>query len=536
MTQMCGCPNFGKGLVLQNKVNRQMALPYSLMGAAMSCLLAFAMLLFIASPALASFDIQSLLSGASGSGAATGGQCDQYHGLTNKVVLCMRYTIDQAALVFFNEVFPIFANGVTAVLTIAVVVFGVMITAGMLERPSRDGMVFLVKIAAAGFTVTQIPYLYSMVMSVMDGLVAAVTQFAASGFPAQHCEYLATTWDRVDCMLDVLIGFEYIDNGTALSGTPLPSLSKGILGFLFMSLGASVVGAVIALVGLYVVLSLVFGIVRAIFLYITAVIGMVFIAIIGPMFIPLILFTGTRQYFDAYIKIIISFLLQVTIVFAYLVFMTIAIDTLVYSGNQSFLRTLVGTNDFNASTYEEHGRFNINKWIKLKNEEVVDTTGCGYDGAGRVQRLVEETGPTVRVDGRLPGEEEAGLSVGGTVTPIVRETTDQIMAMGEEAGILPFGNRIPAINWDCMARVTSASSGDTIDQEIFIRMLTLAVMMFVFKSMLDYIPVMANDLSGGFYATPNLYGHVTDTNPIRDVTEPVGNTINQTLVGRRGGG
>lgn len=530
---MIGCQYFGRELVSENKVQQRVFSPsYTFAGIAGVALLSLLTLFLITSPALSG----SLLSSVS-EGGGTAGNCETYHGLTNKIVLCMRYTIDRTALVFFNDVFPIFTNGVTAVLTIAVVLFGVMLTAGMLERPTRDGMVFLVKIAAAGFTVTQIPYLYSMVMSVMDGLVDAVSGFAATGFPAQHCTYLETTWDRVDCMLDILVGFEYPASASAQAGpnavpTPMPSLSKGIFGFLLKALGSSVVGAVIALVGMYVVLSLVFGIVKAIFLYITAVIGMVFVAIIGPMFIPMILFSSTRQYFDAYIKIIVSFILQVTIVFAYLVFMSIAIDTLIYSGEHSFMRTLVGSGDFNDSRYEEHGRFNINKWMDEKNEEVVAGKLCGEDDAGRVQRLIEMSGPTVRIDGRAPGKEEAALAAVGKITPLVRNTTDAVMKKGAESGILPFGNRMPTLNWDCMEQVTNVSSGGSLDQQVFIRMLTLAVMMFVFKSMLDYIPVMANDLSGGFYATPNLYGHVNQQNPIRTVAEPAGEAL-KGLVGRR---
>ena len=487
------------------------------------------------SPAFATFNIGSLLNGHSGSGASGQGNCESYHGLTNKVVLCIRYTIDQAAIVFFQEVFPIFSEAITATLTIAVVLFGVMITAGMLERPSRDGMVFLLKLAASGFLVVQIPYLYTMVMVILDGLVDAVTSFASTGFPAAHCEYLITTWDRVDCMLDILVGFEYPPSGSVTTDphtgpTPMPSLSKGLLGFFMMSMGASVVGLVIALVGIYVLIALVFGIVKAVFLYVTAVIGMVFMAMIGPMFLPLVMFTSTRVYFDAYIKIVISFLLQVTIVFAYLVFMTIAIDTLVYSGSNSFMRTLVGNADFSDSTYEVEGRFNMNRWLDLKNQEVVANQTCGVDVNGRTRRLIEDAGPNTRIDQRLPGEEEMGLELGAGVIPVVRQTTNDLLEAGEEFGILSFGDRLPSINWDCMEQLSGISGTNEIDSAIFIRMLTLAVMMFLFKSMLDYIPLMANDLSGGYYTTPNLYGHVnTEGNPIRSVLETPGNTITQGL-------
>ncbi len=457
--------------------------------------------------------------------------CDEYDGLTNKIVSCIQDTIEEAGERFFDEVFIYFTVGVTAVLTLSVAIFGIMVATGSLERPSRDGMVYLMKLAAAGLIVGQMPYLHGMVISILEGLIDAVTSFISSNFSAPYCQSIETVWDRVDCMVDIIVGFENTQlsagDGTT-EEVAVPSLSKGLLGFLFMSLGGSMLGFAIAIVGLYVVFDLLFGIVKAIFMYLSALIALLFMAILGPIYLPLLLFRFTKQYFDAYIKIIVSLVLQPVIVFAYLVFMTVAMDSIIYSGDSSLMKTLAG-DDFENAEYEVDGRFSISKWLELKNTEVVQNQLCGTRNQNQAVPLLDEGGPNIFADATNNEVDESTVATGMIgETSAAKKLTPAMVERDPSTGAIPFTTVKHSINWDCMTKLVS-DGGDEMDKVVIIKMLTLAVMSMVFSSMLRYLPTLANDLAGGVNATPDLYGHASENNPLRAVTEPAANRATSTI-------
>ena len=451
--------------------------------------------------------------------------CDAQTGLTNKVVECISFAVRSAGDAFFSEFFTFLAVGIGATVTLGIALMGVMITAGGLERPSRDGIVFVIKVSIAGFVLGSMPQIYDMVLAIIQGFMEVVTNFSNANFALAHCEPPATLWDRVDCMFAILIGYD---------GNGIPKLSSGMTGFFFQSLGAGVQGTIVGIAGLYVIIKMLFGIVKALFVYLFALIGLVFMMMIGPIFIPLILFRAGKQYFDHYLKVIISLVLQPVILFGYLVFMVIAIDALIYSSDVSLMKQIAG-DGLTDTAYQVDNpatgvkRFDLGKYIAMKNEDVKNAGGalCGKDDEDNVITLVNDNfASRAYIDKKQ--DEPATAVKAITSMPLFPSTAVRLVdkAMDDKKDDKTLGIELfkkeETLNYECLAKVrtpalpSSAGSGGTMGEYMSIKMLIMAAMMFVLVSMLGYIPTMANDLAGGLYQTPDLHKEATKNLPGAD--------------------
>jgi len=94
-------------------------------------------------------------------------------------------------------------------------------------------------------------------------------------------------------------------------------------------------------------------IIRAFFIYIAGYLGVTFLVIVSPLFIPMVLFKETKQYFDKWAKLLISFALQPVIMLVFIIFSLTAMDMAAFSGNYSIMYRIAGdasrspTFDFN---------------------------------------------------------------------------------------------------------------------------------------------------------------------------------------------
>ena len=75
----------------------------------------------------------------------------------------LRQTIDGAAYTYFDGVYPMLQKAIGAFITLAVVIYGVMLSQGLVERVGRDTIILLFKVAAVTVFTTSSPMRRAMV-------------------------------------------------------------------------------------------------------------------------------------------------------------------------------------------------------------------------------------------------------------------------------------------------------------------------------------------------------------------------------------
>ncbi len=157
-----------------------------------------------------------------------------YAGLTNHIANCVRDTLDSATDDFFDPqtgFYPLVSRAIMAVMTLAIIIFGIMATFGMLEKPGRDSIMLLLKIAAVTFFTTNSDWMYHQVLASMDSAAQSVVSFSpitgnadntGKGFDQVECfknmqdvqnnvdprTTLSGPWLAMDCMIDSVIGIK----------------------------------------------------------------------------------------------------------------------------------------------------------------------------------------------------------------------------------------------------------------------------------------------------------------------------------------
>lgn len=350
-----------------------------------------------------------------GNGIDPPSDCDGFVGVTHRIAGCIRVTIDEGAQRFFDNVYPGLQRAIGAVITLAIVIYGVMIGYGLVEKVGRDTFVLLIKIAAVSYFVTSSPFMFRTVIGAMDAAAAAVISYsppsgAADGAGSDYNQSVCmqamvaaqaaangslpsgsnprpviTPWLGIDCLIDSVIGIKILP--TAGNTAPVGSgewfnktyadtdattqgegPARGLLFFFFSNLQSSVTGGVLAVVGFFFVYGILSLIVRAFFVYIAGYMGVALLVILSPLFLPMILFKETKQYFDKWAKMFIGFAMQPVIILVFIIFSLAAVDLAAFSGNYSIVYQIAGDASRTAP-------FSLNKYL------TVNRTAAGAQAA-----------------------------------------------------------------------------------------------------------------------------------------------------------
>lgn len=404
--------------------------------------------------------------------------------VTEYVVMCVKTVMREAFLKFLNGFYPVVASTITVAMTLCVTLFGVLLVTGIIEKSSRDSFVLLFKLGCILFfvkpsTVTQI---YDMGNDSMDGLTDIVFQFGKGNGGSGRCFDNDTMWDRIDCTLDVLIGTA--KGGGAGAGGGQEGITRGLMHMNFSLMASTGMAAFVGLIGMYTTYQVLMATIKSIHTYLAAIMGLSFILVFAPMFIPMIMFKSTRTYFDKWQRIATSFVLQPVILFGFLSLMLIALEDILISGDGSYLKTVCGEQCAQRDTFP--------------------SKVCSDSGAC----VSKQTGGSTLVD--------IGNSAEGSVKKVkggffgnqapVRASGDTKKRSGLQAaaGSMFFDS----VNMTKMASLSGKGSETEQQKALALSAVALALAAFVFISMLNYIPTLATDLSGGAGEVPNLFHSV----------------------------
>ncbi len=483
--------------------------------------------------------------------------CD-YVGLTNHVAGCIRDTLDNTTDAFFDGIYPIFSRAITGIMTLAVIVFGVMASFGMLEKPGRDSIMLVLKLGMVAWLSTQSDVLYDKVINIMDTTAEAVISFVPDSGPitdnsgavvndfsqvtclkAMHDAQAASTsqpgvsapWIAMDCMIDSVIGIRVATSNPLPAGNLIHAFNerissfesgpaRGLLYLFFSAMQTSIMGVILALIGFVFIWGTINLIIKALFIYLAGYLGLAALMIFAPLFIPMILFQSTKSYFDKWIKLLISFALQPVIILVFVTFTIAAVDLATFSGDYSIMYRLAG----NCSRQQG---FSLNAYLKLPRSEA-NPTGCqpanpAPADAKSVIRKVPTQFAQVKADTVNPVE-LLGSNAGSIVDGLENSKCTKTL-MDADPNLANVCNQNYALqifhdslDWELLARArlpavtvpptaagaTPVTPGQQLSREVMASIIFAAVVVFIMNRLLHVIPMVAYDLIGDFGQSPNL--------------------------------
>lgn len=508
--------------------------------------------------------------------------CTGYVGLTNRIAGCVRDAIDNGAAQFFAEIYPWLRGMISGVMTLAVILYGVLLSYGMVEKVGRDTMILIFKLASVIAFTASSPLLYSSAIGMMDAASSAVVSYAPPSGPADNAgtnfsqntclqnmveqqasngagKAPAGPWLGIDCLLDTVIGIkttnlnapastvkwfnEKFDSADPSQGNE--GMARSYLYIFFSGVQTSIMGLIFAVVGFIFIYGLLMLVVNAFFTYIAGYIGVALMVIVSPIFIPLILFKTTKQYFDKWLKVTFSFALQPVIMLAFVVFSLSAIDFAAFSGNYSIMYRIAGEQTRAA-------KFDMNRYLSMPRD--AQGKESATDLAAPI--ILKKSRDIAQFKGAVNEPLTAINKTEGVVTAFVSECSPEQIRLDnannkakrleEKCGnYFPIKIAYDALDWKKMAKArvpavvvpgknapTDEELGQQIAREVLASSVFCALVVFVMNGLLKIVPAMATDLLGDFGQSANIGGGSAANNPFSGMVTGMQSRLGK-LVGRK---
>lgn len=472
-------------------------------------------------------------------GTQTVPDCDCYPGLANRVVGCIRQTLHNASQVYFDPdqgIHNIVAKAIGGIITLGVVIYGVMLAAGMVEKLGRDTFVLLIKIALVSYFVVNTQMLYNLFIDMIDSLASDMFQFSSTGLLGV-CMNKFSIWERMDCMIDSVIGIK-ISTFTSSSFQGFNQnfagemMGRGLIGTFFNLMKSSSFGFVIGLLGFVYIYAMLFFLVRTLLAFLMSFFSLTFVMMLGPIFMPLVLFRVTKQYFDKWIRLLISSSLQPILLVTFISFAIAGLDLVMFSGPTSVMRVIAG------NAVNQPG-FNLNTYIEpyLMTDVASGPVTKGQSAAedfqqisGVVKGFVEATTTDCLANtvGNVTTTIRTGQQTGNASNPssLLDCAYSKVNQFAYKAVDVPklAAGRVPTVDPDAKALKEAAEAiqpptdqskaqldeanrilTQKMQQEMFASIALALMMMFLMFSLMRVVPLIANDLTGEYRFTPGFF-------------------------------
>ncbi len=373
---------------------------------------------------------------------------------------------------------------VMAMLTLAVLFFGVGFTIGVIPATARDFQMFLLKMALVFVFATKSEYLigigYNLLITGMrEGTAIALSSMyskvggnGTSALPAAFQPNVANGY-AVYYYLDHFLGtaMHFATDYIGMDGTT--NACKNAV-FAVMALMA-VAFPPVFYIGVMIIFRVALTFLRAVFGYIYAIVGIVFLLTCAPFFLTFALFNVTRNFFDRWLGYLVSFSLQVVILFAFLGFVLSINVSNVSKGVTNIIM-------FDQKTYETTTMRLPWHYCTICDFEVVGPDGNVYDdssGQGYGVNMISSGALRCKTP-------KTALNMATAVAPPSNTTTANT-ALGAA--------KTQSVQ---RALLKFATGG----------LLSLLVLAYVLEYILSYVPALALLLAGGLNATysPQLGG------------------------------
>lgn len=470
------------------------------------------------------------------------------YGFTERIVVCIKESILNAVYEVLVPFSAFLADTISIAMMLAVALWGVRVAGGYREAVLHKGMMLLaikigvVVVFTANFASSYFDPLnargglFGMMMDAVEDILGIVTNYISfstiikcpnidSPLAAPNIGS-SIVWARVDCALETLIGGVF----PLLFKPPYYSLVLGITGFLILCIFSGPLGVFIALAGFYLIFKFIMTLIRAAYIYIMSYTALAIMVLISPLFITLILFNVTKQYFEKWARLTVSFLLQPIFLFAYLSMLVAAFDAVIFTGPNSLYRAVAGAQmDGKRLGYPELVVPPVDNPAdffvmgeKLNTGTVAGNPIYADDTHGAI---------AINID---PEQARRDLGVPVTTDSGILDTTGEIVTTSADwdnpDGLFGFLNRsglsknffkidIPhkVIDWNVLAKwstngstpanCTAAADVDVCITTSYVVRLVLSIIMavlvsYIFIAMLDYLPFIGSGIAGDTASFP----------------------------------
>lgn len=231
---------------------------------------------------------------------------------------------------FYCQLQSQFFGPMSAVVTLAITIFGVAFLIGVVQATARDAMMFLFKVCAVWGFATQADLLigvaYNFFMGglkegiaiVVSGIFHPPSGMSVSGEGGQRIyEYMDEVFKKFVTFSTESAGTDSSGGGSG-SGSGEDNPCKNAV-FAALTLLALAFPPLFAL-GIFLFIKFVLFFLRAVFGYIYAIIGISLLIVLAPIFLSFYFWQATRQFFDSWIAYMVSFAMQMVIIFAFIAF------------------------------------------------------------------------------------------------------------------------------------------------------------------------------------------------------------------------
>lgn len=218
---------------------------------------------------------------------------------------------------------------VSAVLTLAVMFFGAGFTIGVIPATGREFLLFMIKITLVWVFATQAEYMIGygyklLVAGLRDGTAAAISVLVSNGGGGDGVQSMYKELDTIMARIIGLItdtaGAEWGDGGTT-AGTVGAANQNPCENAIFAAIAVmGIAFPPLFLLAAFLFAKIVMVFLRACFGYLFSIVGIAFLLTLSPIFLSMALFKQTRPFFDKYLGYLVSFTLQIVIVFTFLAF------------------------------------------------------------------------------------------------------------------------------------------------------------------------------------------------------------------------
>jgi hypothetical protein len=446
--------------------------------------------------------------------------CPHYVGFTNRLVFCIKETLVTAMYDFMVPWADYWGKTITAMFLLAIIIWSALMITGKNSAPMRDAAVTAIKIGAVSLCTSNFANIFELMLDCMEYLLWAVTYFVhfstfsywspvfgAASICVPSGDAVMIVWQSVDCALESLVG-----------GIMAPwTLFGGLVGFLVAALFSQPVGFFVAIAGFMLIMKFVMALIRAVYIFITAYIAVCLMALVSPIFIPLVLFRATKGFFEKWLKLTLGFMLQPVFLFAYLAMLLIAYDSVVYTGPVSLYRAIVG-DVIEAPCYFWNGtslQFTGN-WpcFTSLNEYLLGVNPAGIPAYAQMSH--SSVGVGLNASQSTPGglgtlETGAVGVVGQHILNSNAWLSDVFNVLGPSFYKVDLPTR--SLNWEVLAQ--RAGYGVDVDGyqiDLVFSMAMAVIMAYIFVVLQDMLPYVGSGISGDMLSMPAL-GHGKSGSP-----------------------
>ncbi len=203
---------------------------------------------------------------------------------------------------------------VWAMVTLAVLLFGIAFTVGLIASTGGEAVAFLLKVAFVVAFATEADLIIGVAYRLlMTGMTSGVS-LVLSGMNVPGGTTGADAFTMLDGFLERIIDYAVGGSGSGLGEERCRNGLFAVVATMSMAFPLAAYFT-LALIG-----KIFLSLFRAIFGYIYAIFGVTFLIVLSPIFVCFYLFKPTQTFFNKWLAYMVSMVLQIVLLFAFLTF------------------------------------------------------------------------------------------------------------------------------------------------------------------------------------------------------------------------